>query len=100
VRFFSIPNTFIVAIGQVNWLALVFTSQAATKIEEAARANGLATEVYHFQMTANSMPVLKAFRSRDIWGYAFLGHGYKNLRDSSDPLIGAFYWNSSGGTNS
>jgi hypothetical protein len=95
VRTFSVPNTMVIAIGKLNAAAMIFAADAAMKIANAAQADGLNAVVYMEDVTPTSATVLNAFSDPDVWGYAFLGHGYLALTGGS-ASDGAFIWNQKG----
>jgi hypothetical protein len=53
--------------------------------------------MYMQESTPASNTLINAFKDPDVWGYAFLGHGFKALRDPGNALNGSFVWTTTGG---
>ncbi len=85
---FTVPNTFVNALGSLILLAKWLQDESAYLVEEALKKRGFYVEYYKQEDGYSANDVIDAIRNKDTWGYGLFGHGIK-FGDH-----GGFMWNS------
>ena len=90
---FTVPNTFVIAIGDMNWLMYKGNEIHAKSIANALLKRGFNVETISYRLHGWSRDsVVEDTNNEDTWGYAYFGHGAHFSEESQKFYTGAFVW--------
>ena len=73
---YSVPNTVVVAVGDVNAIAYQFLLKWGTRVSDAFEQRGFSMSYFDENVSATgSVGILKQVTNADTWGFAVFGHG-------------------------
>jgi hypothetical protein len=97
---FTVPNIFVVAVGESGWPNNAIFELWRDRIATALTSEGFFVKIIEQKTGRSHIEVIRATSEKDTWGYAFMGHGVRYKRSTfdlrADPSFGgangSFSW--------